>query len=65
MSSVSSSKGIVDVDITQLGQGGSERIDFLLACFGLKRGIKIIYRSNSTLSKNSIKTELCNFCKNF
>ncbi len=48
MSSVSSSKGVVDVDVTQLGQGGSERIDFLLACFGLNREIKIIYKSNST-----------------
>lgn len=37
MSSVRRSKGIVDVNITQLGQGGSERIDFRLTCFGLKR----------------------------
>lgn len=48
MSSVSRSKGIVDVDITQLGQGGTERINFLLTCFGLKRGIKNIYRAYAT-----------------
>ena len=42
--SVSSSKGIVDVDVTQLGEGGTEAIHSLLTCFNL-----VTERRNATL----------------
>lgn len=37
MGSVCSSKGIINIDVTQLGQGGPERGNLFCRCFGLER----------------------------
>ena len=34
--SVCGAESIVDVDVAQFGQGGSEGVDLLLRCFGLR-----------------------------